>query len=783
MFRVIPVIFKPNNECLSCKCRCPRASPLESTAQCHSSFRFCIKSCERLRTSPEAATAGSARSKGRLDRNCFVLINQSILISVAASSLKELAELLNCSSFSELELISQLTLFQQLKDHFQQPFEGTRTMPPKGHFSPKPMPKPAKVRRRADPHDFARDYVLSELSGACKLCQKVVRFSRSSKGNLRRHLQENHPGTIGRTSAAPSSSQIKAHFPRGPPLPALDRDQFQLDLVRWIAAAMLPLSTVDHPLFHQVFRGLLGPVGYTDADIANAIPTRAALTKAVQKEATAVVARSRASLAAYGHYAVTADLWTSTSNHSVFASTVHAVSDDWKLKQFTLPSMTMGPLHTSLAQSDAILRTIECLPPPVAVVTDNAASIVKAVRDLPVMMNIRHVRCCAHSLQRCVADTIGTQSETRKGDPEARALLSKCRKVVGHFSHSPGAQLLLDGHATANQRPRRLVRDVPTRWNSSYLMMQSLIPMRLPLAAYSAVQVADDHAGLNLPTIAEWGQIADLVRILSMFNRITTQLSASMYPTLCTTYLFLHCMLQFLRDESVPYNDVPFSTRLRHCAANAVEKRFDMGCEDSPLVHAALYHPMCKRYIPVPLARRLLLQVLVHPPASNAVALDAVDLDAVDLDAVDLDAVPDELLAYACVPACPDVVPVAPLRPEEIVELYLQDLNQAQQPLDWWRTRGASTYPRLVQAAKRWLCIPATSAPCERLFSVHGGTITKRRNRIHPTMADALVVIHQDVRAVMTEPDVDNNEQETYSSCSDSSDDDSAPGSDSGCSV
>ena len=44
--------------------------------------------------------------------------------------------------------------------------------------------------------------------------------------------------------------------------------------------------------------------------------------------------------------------------------------------------------------------------------------------------------------------------------------------------------------------------------------------------------------------------------------------------------------------------------------------------------------------------------------------------------------------------------------------------------------------------ARRYLCVPATSAPSERLFSAAGLTIAKDRASLNPETADALIFLH-----------------------------------------
>ena len=65
--------------------------------------------------------------------------------------------------------------------------------------------------------------------------------------------------------------------------------------------------------------------------------------------------------------------------------------------------------------------------------------------------------------------------------------------------------------------------------------------------------------------------------------------------------------------------------------------------------------------------------------------------------------------------------------------------------LAWWRI-NQSQFSNLVRLAKRILCIPATSAPSERVFSAAGLTIAKDRARLLPTTADDLIFLHDIVK-------------------------------------
>ena len=68
-------------------------------------------------------------------------------------------------------------------------------------------------------------------------------------------------------------------------------------------------------------------------------------------------------------------------------------------------------------------------------------------------------------------------------------------------------------------------------------------------------------------------------------------------------------------------------------------------------------------------------------------------------------------------------------------------------PLQWWLQR-ATRFPILAHMAKKVLCIPATSAPVERLFSTVGNTIANDRTRLLPENAEDLIFLHNAWRNV-----------------------------------
>jgi len=61
-------------------------------------------------------------------------------------------------------------------------------------------------------------------------------------------------------------------------------------------------------------------------------------------------------------------------------------------------------------------------------------------------------------------------------------------------------------------------------------------------------------------------------------------------------------------------------------------------------------------------------------------------------------------------------------------------------PLNWWSGRQ-HTHEKLAGIAKKHLSTPATTVPCERLFSLSGHIVQKRRAALAPENVNMLVCL------------------------------------------
>ncbi|XP_012561149.2 zinc finger BED domain-containing protein 4-like isoform X1 [Hydra vulgaris] len=110
------------------------------------------------------------------------------------------------------------------------------------------------------------------------------------------------------------------------------------------------------------------------------------------------------------------------------------------------------------------------------IVTDNASNMKAAVKN----SGMSSIPCFIHTFQLCIHDSIFSQETINE-------ILTLCRGITTHFNHSPIAcaklKLIQQQLSTV---PHKMKQDVPTRWNSSFEMLQRTFEQKVPLAIYAA---------------------------------------------------------------------------------------------------------------------------------------------------------------------------------------------------------------------------------------------------------------------------------------------------------
>jgi hypothetical protein len=219
--------------------------------------------------------------------------------------------------------------------------------------------------------------------------------------------------------------------------------------------------------------------------------------------------------------ALTTDLWTSSNQTPFMVVSAHFISSDWKLHKQIISFKELPPPHTGLAISDQLVASIvewKVMDKVSHVTVDNASSndvalarlaqILKDKSRSPPDLNGKffHVRCAAHIINLIVKD----------GLKELSTAVSKIRDSVRHVKSTPARKKQFQDAIEETNIPTQALPsvDVPTRWNSTYIMLKSALPFK-----QAFINLSERDANyLNCPTDKEWNEISMMKDFLEVFN-------------------------------------------------------------------------------------------------------------------------------------------------------------------------------------------------------------------------------------------------------------------------
>ena len=144
-------------------------------------------------------------------------------------------------------------------------------------------------------------------------------------------------------------------------------------------------------------------------------------------------------------------------------------------------------------------------------VRDNTANMVAGIEksDLPA------IGCTIHTLQLVIRDCIMTQHAVID-------MLARCRKIVGHFEHSHLAVEHLNSiQKQLNFPEHKLVQNEPTRWDSTYYLLDRSVEQRREISLYDTDFELPEKLNSN-----QWQLAEKAVKLLEPMQRITKELSA-----------------------------------------------------------------------------------------------------------------------------------------------------------------------------------------------------------------------------------------------------------------
>lgn len=217
------------------------------------------------------------------------------------------------------------------------------------------------------------------------------------------------------------------------------------------------------------------------------------------------------------------DGW-SQHHHGYMGLLANYITKDWKRARVCLACTPFDISHTG--QNVARWLEMECdkwnLTEAVGVVTtDTAANMLKMMEYLPI--HFQHGGCLNHILQLVIKDELFEKPSIKSLIKTCRALCSFANQSVS-FSQSLVRKQMEEG--TEESKCLLLQQDVPTRWNSSFLMFKRFLQIQTAVRALLLEDTWQNKLEVSL-TNADWSLMEKVVTVLDIFYEATLRFSAT----------------------------------------------------------------------------------------------------------------------------------------------------------------------------------------------------------------------------------------------------------------
>ncbi|KAH1264825.1 Zinc finger BED domain-containing protein RICESLEEPER 2 [Glycine max] len=233
-----------------------------------------------------------------------------------------------------------------------------------------------------------------------------------------------------------------------------------------------------------------------------------------------------------GRVAITSDMWTASNQKKGYmAVTAHYIDSSWTLQSRILRFIYVPSPHTSERLCNAL---VECLldwniDTKLSTITlDNCSTIDCMIEKIKNKLQLGtlikegaflHMRCCAHILNLIVKDGLGVVKDG----------VEKIRDSVAYWIATPKRLEKFQDTAKQLRIPctKKLSLDCPTRWNSTYKMLDVAISYK---DVFSLLKQRETQYSC-FPSDSQWEFAKEVCKRLAIFNDIAEMISGTKYPT------------------------------------------------------------------------------------------------------------------------------------------------------------------------------------------------------------------------------------------------------------
>ncbi|XP_066585505.1 E3 SUMO-protein ligase ZBED1-like [Prorops nasuta] len=416
------------------------------------------------------------------------------------------------------------------------------------------------------------------------------------------------------------------------------------------------------------------------------IPSRKNITKLIEEKYNLLSSIISDRLSQVECISLTTDIWTDTLNTKSFLGITAHYIDSEKLKSATLSVVELSDRHTSNNIGDWILEVLELwrikIENIVAIVSDNASNMTKAIKCT--FGEHRFLSCFAHSLNLVAVQIIS--------DVKIKNIIDKVKTIVKYFKHS-----VVASDELRKKSELKLIQSVPTRWNSTFYMLQRFTEQSLIVGSV-LLSLPDSPLMLSASEILT---VKEFVIVLRPFERTTIELCTERHTSIGKVIPIINC----LRKNLIGLNlETDNAKQLRDLSITALEERFKNIENNTMLAVATILDPRFK---------------CLHFKDNFESSLDnrIVNIQESLEDSNDLWCHHKQLIAIENKSNNEHSSNSEDLPKSLQHYLNIATSSLESDPITFWIKDFGGSYTNLRNLALKYLPITATSVPAERLFS------------------------------------------------------------------
>lgn len=314
------------------------------------------------------------------------------------------------------------------------------------------------------------------------------------------------------------------------------------------------------------------------------------------------------------------------------------------------------------------------------------------------------VPCFSHTVNLIVSEAIKSQRMVQ-------SLLSTARKICERVQRSPRAKAkLAELQREYGLPPHHLLQDVPSRWSTSFHMLERLLEQKRAVNALSA-----ECDFRELLSCDQWEVMQSVCHALKPFAAASREMSAHV-STLSQVIPMIHILTR--RVEMLFQETMGIDTMLR-ALREAMVSRLSATLHDPRYVLATLLDPRYKASLfseeeAEQCKQDLIRELETLDPTSEPTPVPS----GCEPGSPPRDCTGEESLWALMAKLKKSERGGRPKVPEDMVLAYLEEevLEHSCDPLAYWSLKRAA-WPSLSALAVRFLGCPPSIVPSERLFS------------------------------------------------------------------